>query len=412
MASNVEANDPPSQTGVSFRKRNYAADFPGPFLVMAEALGESTLAPTTIAKWIIKEFDRDFVKATAISKRKMKILMRSAEAANRLVSMTYNNLRFNIPQRLVETLAVTHIELDVAKEELNEAKAFDKGKSVQINNPEILEIRRVMKRGEGGDIPLTTVIVTFSGLALPTHIELNRVLYYLKPYVYPIRQCRNCWRLGHHQKQCKSKKRCEYCVEKNVDANHNCDQAQPRCVNCDGTHSASDAKTCPNLKRQKELDRNRQTSFSQGPTDWFSAMGKREANPTLVISPPDVESPQTPIRQTQSNHHVLQLPYSDAGSPSNTASSPESLSDSRRSKRSKRASTGEMDDDDIIPTLELHVEDQVCNAIGESLKSRNVEEMLEKLQDPGSGFSEQQFLEQIESFIRERVTQYIGSLRL
>lgn len=274
----------------------------------------------------------------------------------------------------------------------------------------MLEIRRVVKKSGEGETPLTTVIVTFSGFKIPTHIELNRVLYALKPYVYPIRQCRNCWRLGHHQKHCKSKKRCQYCLENDVAENHNCDQAAPHCVNCKGAHSASDEKACPNLKRQKEVDQNSQTSFSQGPSDWFSVMGKREVTPSLVISPPDEETANIPTTQSQNDRQVLQVPCSCSGSLSVTNSPSGSHSDSRRSKRFRRASTGVMDD--ALPSVELHVENQVCSVIKEGLKSKNVEKLIKKLQDPGSGFSDQQFLLEFESFINERVVQYVGSLRL
>lgn len=263
----MPGNDGASQQTAAPRKRCYQPDFPGPFLVIAEAQGEANLSISTMAKRIIQNFGRDYVKAAPISRRKMKILMRTANAANSLLEMDVENVSFMIPQRLIETLGVASIELEVEDEELRDAISFDKGKSIQLFNPDIVEIRRVVKKHGTELTPLTTVIITFSGLTLPTHVEINRALYKVKPYIYPLRQCRNCWRLGHSLKNCRSKKRCHCCLENDISDDHECNQTSPQCVNCGGKHAANDTRQCPKIKRQIEADRDRQNSYSQGPTD-------------------------------------------------------------------------------------------------------------------------------------------------
>lgn len=99
----MPGNDGASQQTAAPRKRCYQPDFPGPFLVIAEAQGEANLSISTMAKRIIQNFGRDYVKAAPISRRKMKILMRTANAANSLLEMDVENVSFMIPQRLIET---------------------------------------------------------------------------------------------------------------------------------------------------------------------------------------------------------------------------------------------------------------------------------------------------------------------
>lgn len=172
------------------RVRQYPNSAAGPFLVIAESKDGVNLSPSTVSKKLIRLYGDQYVKAIPQSKRRMKILMGTAGSANNLVTRKSANLTFTIPQRLVEVLGVTHVDLEVDDEELYAATPFDKTKALQTNCDEILEIRRVLKKSGDEEIPLTTVIVTFAGQKLPTHIEINKVLYGVKPYIYPTRQCK------------------------------------------------------------------------------------------------------------------------------------------------------------------------------------------------------------------------------
>ena len=59
-----------------------------------------------------------------------------------------------------------------------------------------------------------------------------------------VRQCTNCWRLGHSQKECHSQKACPHCSKNINDGSHQICIDQPKCRNCNGEHSADKRSEC------------------------------------------------------------------------------------------------------------------------------------------------------------------------
>lgn len=263
MGSNTDGRG----TKVS-RLRQYDQGHPGPFIVIAEA-ATGNIPSTRLSSEICEEYGRQYIRAVSISKRKIKLLMASGSAANRLVQKRCDNIKFTIPQRLVECMGVAYIETDVTDEELKEAKGFEKSKLYQFDSPKVLDVRRIIRNDT--KMPTRTVVLTFNGTQLPSHVELSKVLYSLKPYVYRVRQCKKCWRFGHHSDNCKSTSRCKFCVTKDVQEDHQCDIDQPKCVNCGGEHRADDTR-CSIIQQKREQEKDRQTSHSQGSIDWFSQL--------------------------------------------------------------------------------------------------------------------------------------------
>lgn len=273
------------------RLRQYGEGHEGPFIVIAESI-TGNIPSAKLSSEICKEYGALYIRAVAISKRKIKLLMASGSAANRLVRKQSDNIKFNIPQRLVECMGVAYIETEVTDEELLEVKAFEKTKLFQFDSPKVLDIRRIIRNDS--KIPTRTIVITFDGTQLPSHVELCKVLYSVKPYVYRVRQCKRCWRFGHHSDNCKSTMRCNLCLEKDIQDNHRCDVDHPKCVNCEGEHRADDTR-CPVIQQKRIQESNRRTTFSQGSNDWFTQLSRNTHQPTqpeqLEISPsPSVSS--------------------------------------------------------------------------------------------------------------------------
>ena len=397
------------------RSRKYPPFSTRPFLVMIETNGTANLAPSTLAKKLIKQFGSDFVKAMPVGKKKMKVLMKTARAANELCDCRQTNISCTVPQRLVETLGVAHIGLEVPDDELKDARAYDKTKCVQFNNPDVLEIRRIKKKtDDGGETVLTTTVVTFSGLKLPTHVELNNVLYSVKPYNYPVRQCKNCWRFGHGDRGCKSKKRCKFCAEKEVADDHQCDQGNPTCVNCTGKHKA-DHKECPKVKERKEADQKRQQTYSQGPSDWFSSIGRTAPAPNSAVSAGPSMTQPTQLQlsvpgPSSSQANQRQLAAAGTKNPKRIGPVSESQPESRPKKRVVIDSHG---NEDIMPTLELHINEPVTNAIKEGMDSPTMAELISKLIDPREEeVTSNVFRTRVNELLADKVKQYVGTLRL
>lgn len=380
---------------ISQRLRKYPASSAGPFLVIAEG---SKLSPSTVSKNIIRKFGDQYVKAMPLSKHRMKILMASASAANNLVETSSPKLKFSIPQRLVEILGVGHVDLDVEDDELDSATSFDKTKAVQYNNPAVLETRRIIKGSDDDAVRLSTVIVTFAGHKLPTHIEINKVLYPIKQYVYPLRQCKQCWRFGHGEKNCRSKVRCNKCVETDIMDEHDCNPVEPKCVNCNGTHAADNTKICPKAAQRQEADRKRSEAYSQGPKDWFSTLGVPVApvNTPIIIAPSTSTPPQTTLNENQKtadsndNNYLAPVP-------------------------SKRRCLSNSSDTSELPTLELHVESRIRDIVKQAVGSQEIagafDDILGTSEDRDQD-AEGRLRATISDILSQRVETFFGSLRL
>lgn len=380
------------------RVRTYNDSYSGPFLIIAESTAGNITA-TKIAKSLIKKFGQDYVRATPMSKKKLKILMGSRDAANKLVTTNYDELRFSIPQRLVECLGVAYIEPEVDSDELGTAKAFDKQKLDQNGNPSIVEFRRITKKGEDGStVPLYTVILTFDGLTLPSHVEINRVLYAVKPYVYPTRQCGNCWRLGHDRKNCKSAIRCNNCLEGKRDSDHSCVQQSPQCVNCNGPHKANDHRRCPKIIQEKKKDEDRQSTHSQGKTDWFCV--------------PEQEKSSTNGNQC----NAVNTQQSEDNSQSGPSSS--SQNENATNKTSQKRRVNDTDWNEELPQLEVNISEGVCNSIQSSIASNAVLDIIGEVlevatDDVGARVKIQELvLSRIFNVVDNNVREYLSTLRL
>lgn len=376
------------------RMRRYPEGAAGPFLVIAEATGEDNLRPASLSKTIIGLYKQEYVRAVVLSRRRMKILMENGHAANDLVARTIRNVHFSIPQRLVEVLGVAHVELDVDEDELTNATTFDKGKMSQIHNPKIVEARRMKKRVDGVDKLLTTVVVTFEGQKLPSHLVINQVLYPVKEYIYHTRQCRKCWRLGHGEKSCRGKARCKKCAEELTTpiAEHVCEVALPVCINCKGNHEADNTQTCPKVIKRKEDDRKKKEAYSQGKTDWFSTVGVAE--PTSASQPTITSAVETNPKESTSG---------------------------TQPKSAKRKcvddNTDDSSDEEEMPQLTVHIEDGIRNAIQQAINSEEATQVITGvLGAPCSEILDENLEDVLKDklfdILAQRTDDYIGTLRL
>ncbi|KAL1398832.1 hypothetical protein pipiens_002335 [Culex pipiens pipiens] len=339
-------------------------------------------------------YQQDYVRAVVLSRRRMKILMRTGQAANDLVATrTIKNVQFSIPQRLVEVLGVAHIELEVDEDDLANATTFDKGKMMQLHNPKIVETRRMRKRVDGVDKMLTTVVVTFEGQKLPTHLIINQVLYPVKEYVYHTRQCRKCWRMGHGEKNCRGKARCKKCAQEitTTIAEHACEVAVPVCINCKGNHEADDTKACPKAIKRKEDDQKRKEAHSQGKTDWFSTAGLAE--------------------ETSVSQPVSTLAEETIPAPSTSGA---------QSKPAKRKclddNTDDSSEEEEIPRLTVHIEEGIRNTIQQAINSDEATLAISGvLGAPSSEIPDDQLEDALKArlfdILAQRTDDYIGTLR-
>lgn len=120
------------------------------------------------------------------------------------------------------------------------------------DNIELVSIKRLDRRNrdDGGSwCPSESIRLCFNGSILPAFIFVDGMKIKVDPYIFPVTQCSQCWKLGHVRRMCPSKKIfCPKCG----DNHENCSSINHKCLNCGGPHMAL-AKSCPVFLKEKRI---------------------------------------------------------------------------------------------------------------------------------------------------------------
>ncbi|KYN19123.1 hypothetical protein ALC57_08549 [Trachymyrmex cornetzi] len=122
----------------------------------------------------------------------------------------------------------------------------------------IIEIKRLNKRitinGKTDFVPSTTVNLKFAGQSLSKHVTLYYDLHAVSPFIFRIKTCFNCYRIGHISKYCKRNPRCRLCGQPPHGEETICERQDlsPKYINCNGDH-LSTSSNCPLFIRQKNI---------------------------------------------------------------------------------------------------------------------------------------------------------------
>lgn len=138
-------------------------------------------------------------------------------------------------------------------------------------------------------LPTQTVVLTFDGQALPSKVFAFYSSLPVDQYVYPTIQCFNCCRFGHTRLQCRSKPRCFKCGGEHDGTS--CSSESFSCINCSGTHKATES-ICPENLRQKNIKQfmsSHSVSYQEADKK-FAKINKPSFAEVVATVPP----PQTP----------------------------------------------------------------------------------------------------------------------
>lgn len=158
------------------------------------------------------------------------------------LNLAANNLALYTPQRQKETICfVTDVPLDFPDEELNTETTTD---------VPVVKVERILKRDERGGLkPTRNVKVTVKGKEVPRSVSIYGALFKPELYIFPVKQCSVCWKLGHTRKKCAGKAKCKTCG-KSHDASEPC-ESPPCCVNCKQGHAAN-SSACPEREKRNQ----------------------------------------------------------------------------------------------------------------------------------------------------------------
>ncbi|XP_046976363.1 uncharacterized protein LOC124542460 [Vanessa cardui] len=137
---------------------------------------------------------------------------------------------------------IKDIELDVDVKDIHGSISSD---------IDIISIKRLLRRDSQTSkwTESETIRLGFKGSSLPPYIYIHGMKVKVERYVFQVTQCSKCWRYGHTQKFCSSKKIiCPKCA-----GNHsNCETTYYKCINCSGQHTAF-LRTCPVYRKEKRI---------------------------------------------------------------------------------------------------------------------------------------------------------------
>lgn len=116
----------------------------------------------------------------------------------------------------------------------------------EINNIEIVEIRRFLKPGTYPEI--CPVLITVLGTIIPESIKLWLVNHKIQLFIDKPRQCGKCFSYMHPTRFCHNQTLCYNCGISHTGTCNN----KVSCINCKGDHPAN-CQTCPTYAKEKNI---------------------------------------------------------------------------------------------------------------------------------------------------------------
>jgi hypothetical protein len=217
------------------------------------------LHPMSIGKMIFtnnSEINNNVVSINSLGKNRIKIVLNTATAANKLVQSNYfitKNIDVYIPQFMVRRQGIIKgVDTQFTESEIKQCISPMSNEVIQV-----LEVKRFTRKQKINEqtifIPTQTVLVSFEGQQLPKYICIHKVCCAVEPYVQKVVQCFKCLRYGHIQSQCRSKPRCSKCLEEHLSNSCTNVNTSPLCLNCKGNHQSTDRNNCPEFSKQKSI---------------------------------------------------------------------------------------------------------------------------------------------------------------
>lgn len=242
------------------KKLKYNIDDRAPFIVHVskpepEPRSGTTLHPMEFGRFLFKNnfenVSMDGVKK--IGRNRVSVEFKTAADANSFIdSSVLLEAGFSaaIPSYSVSRMGlVRNVPVQWSMEELVQ------NLKVPTGFGEVIRARRLSRKSVSESnttvwIPTQTIVLTFSGQKLPTHVYAFYTSLPIETYILPTIQCNRCCRFGHIKTVCRSSPRCFKCSQ--AHEGDTCVAQSPSCLHCSGSHPANDPK-CPEAVRQKEI---------------------------------------------------------------------------------------------------------------------------------------------------------------
>lgn len=164
--------------------------------------------PVGVGKALTAKGINTYTEITAVGKFRFKLTFRSAQETKKLVeiNMEEQNLKCYLPTILRQTVGLAK---GIPKEYSEEELKLNLRSGVQITKVERMKkMDRNMKLNDTENVK-----ITFTGKELPDSVSLYGCSFKIVLYLFPVKQCQNCWAFGHRKEKCWRTTKCKDCGE-------------------------------------------------------------------------------------------------------------------------------------------------------------------------------------------------------
>lgn len=207
--------------------------------------------PLLVSKLIANIAFNDIIELKKIGKGKIMAELKTAKAANNLVSsdlLDSNNLKAFIPAyRTLRTGIVKDVPSSISVEAIHKAMEAPTFKILEVKRFN----RRIHEEGQTKTVPSSTICVKFAGQFLPKQVYILKTRHEVTPFIPKTKVCYRCFRVGHISASCRSSERCLKCGQNKHTEETSCSATgkPPTCINCKGEHLAT-SPNCSIAARQ------------------------------------------------------------------------------------------------------------------------------------------------------------------
>lgn len=213
---------------------------------------EIPIHPVEVGKWLHQAGFKRFKEITKIGKFRYKLDLEAAQDYDELrkVDLAEKNLKLYTPKLQNQTICF----VPGVPESFEEA---DLETDIVAEVP-VIKVERMKRRDRNQQLVNTNNLkVTVQGQEVPRMIKIYGVAFRAHLYIFPVKQCVQCWKFGHTRARCHGRAHCRKCGQSHVSDGEEC-QRNPLCINCGKEHESNSRECSERMRRINILGKMRE----------------------------------------------------------------------------------------------------------------------------------------------------------
>lgn len=214
--------------------------------------------PVEVGKWLHQSGFTRFQEITKIGKFRYKIDLEAKQDYEELkkVDLAEQNLKFYTPKLQNQTICF----VPGVPQSFGDA---DLETDIRAEVP-VIKVERLKRRDKSQKLVDTNNLkVTVQGREVPRLIKIYGVAFRAHLYIFPVKQCVQCWKFGHTKVKCHGRVLCRKCGQAHETGEDECQQS-PHCINCGKEHESNSRECSERIRRINILGRMREKRIPFG----------------------------------------------------------------------------------------------------------------------------------------------------